>query len=166
MSLAAVSLEELLADFDATAAKWKEFFMANPAATEVPTDIAKVGTVGGLAWHLYMASVVHSQRLLGEPVSNYVATTRVKDITGAWEMHALGSGNLHRFLDQADDAALDEIMQYGSKVAGVIAVTRRKLCMHIFVHAIRHWAQIDPLVRQSGFPVSFPQDILFSEAIR
>jgi uncharacterized damage-inducible protein DinB len=165
VSLVAVSLEELLDDFDLTAAKWKEFFAANPAAAEVPTDIAGSRNVGGLAWHLYMAAAVHSQRLLGEPVVNYRETTPVKDISASWEMHKVASANLRRFLDKADDAVLDEVFTFMTR-SGEMTVPRRKLCLHIFVHSIRHWAQIGPLVRQNGFPVGWPQDILFSSAIR
>lgn len=166
MSLSAVSLEDLLADFDLTAARWKEFFAANPAAAAVPTDIVNSGDVGGLASHLYMASVAHSMRLLGEPVPNFNATTPVKDIAGAWEMHARGSTNLKRFLASTKDASLDELMTFRTQAGTDFQLSRRKLCLHIFVHAIRHWAQIGPLVRQHGFPVDWRQDIAFSEAIR
>lgn len=166
MSLSAVTLEELLADFDLTAAKWKEFFAANPAAAEVPTDIAGSGTAGALVWHIYAAAVRLSERLLGEPVTDLSAPMRVKDIGGAWEMHALGAANLRRFLNGASESVLDEVMQFETKAAGKFEVTRRKVCLHVFVHAMRHWAQIGPLVRQNGFPVGWPQDILFSAAIR
>ena len=47
-----------------------------------------------------------------------------------------------------------------------ITGTKRKLCLHVMVHAIRHWAQIGTLVRIGGYPPDWPQDILFSEAIR
>jgi uncharacterized damage-inducible protein DinB len=167
MSFSAVSLEGLLADFDLTAAKWKRFFTEYPAAATVPTDINGAGTVGALAWHLYLASVVHSQRLLGEPVADFAATAeKDKDIAGAWEMHALGSANLHRFLAATNDQALDVQIPVLTHLGTEMPMSRRKLCMHIFVHAIRHWAQIGPLVRQNGYPADWPQDISFSEAIR
>lgn len=165
MSLAAVTLEELLADFDLTAARWKEFFAANPAAAEVPTDIAGSGTTGALVWHIYAASVRLSERLLGEHGTNFSAPTLVKDIAGAWEMQALGAANLRRYLASATDASLDENLTFTTRM-GEITNTRRKICLHVFVHAMRHWAQIGPLVRQHGFPVGWPQDILFSSAIK
>ena len=166
MSLATVTFEELLADFDLTAARWKEFFAANPTAAEVPTDIANSGTIGALVWHIYAASVRLSQRLLSEPLSDLSAPKPVKNIGGAWEMHALGVAKLRGFLAGADEAMLDEVMQFETKAAGKFEVTRRKVCLHVFIHAIRHWAQIGPVVRQAGFPVGWPQDILFSNAIR
>lgn len=166
VSLAAVTFEELLADFDLTAARWKKFFAANPAAAEVPTDIANSGTIGALAWHIYAASVRLSERLLGETLSDLSAPKLVKNIGGAWEMHALGTANLRRFLNGASEEVLDELVPFETKAAGKFQVTRRKVCLHVFVHAVRHWAQIGPLVRQSGYPVSWPQDILFSAAIK
>ena len=165
MTHTAVALEDLLIDFDLTASKWKEFFAANPAAEEIPTDIANSGNVGGLAWHLYMASAVHSQRLLGEPVTNFGAISPVKNMAGAWDLHTLGSANLRRFLDGANDRTLDEAIRFVTRSGGEVVVARRKLCLHVFVHAIRHWAQIGPLARQNGFSVGWPQDILFSSAI-
>jgi uncharacterized damage-inducible protein DinB len=163
VSLAAVSFEELLDDFDLTAAKWKEFFAANPAAAEVPTDIAGSGTVAGLVCHIYAAAVRNGERLDGEPVTGLGTA---KDLGAAWELHAKASENLRRFLGGASDDSLDEIRRIQLRTAGELTVSRRKICLHIFVHGIRHWAQIGPLVRQGGFPVGFPQDILFSSAIK
>jgi len=161
MSVAAVSFEELLDDFDLTAAKWRGFFAANPAAAEVPTDIAGSGTVAGLVCHIYVAAMRISERLEGDPVTEFGAT---KNLDAAWELQSKASGKLREFLDEADDAVLDQLRRLKLRTAE-LSVTRRKLCLHIFVHSIRHWAQIGPLVRQNGFPVGFPQDILFSEAI-
>jgi uncharacterized damage-inducible protein DinB len=48
---------------------------------------------------------------------------------------------------------------------GEVSASRRKFCLHIFVHAIRHWAHIATILRQNGFPPSWLQDIVFSEAI-
>jgi len=173
MAFCAVTLQDLLADFDLTATKWKQFFAKHPAAGEVPTDIIGAGTVGdcagtvgSLAWHLYLASVVHSQRLLGEPVTDFVATTPVKDMAPVWDMYAQGSAKLHQFLASTSDKALDTVIPVLTHLGTEIEMTRRKLCLHIFIHAIRHWAQIAPLVRQHGFTPNWPQDISFSPAIQ
>jgi uncharacterized damage-inducible protein DinB len=48
---------------------------------------------------------------------------------------------------------------------GKVSATRRELCLHNFVPAIRHWAHIATILRQNGFPPSWLQDIVFSEAI-
>lgn len=99
----------------------------------------------------------------GEPVT---AFGTAKDLDAAWELQSKASASLREFLDEADNDVLDEIRRIQLRTAGELAVTRRKLCLHIFVHSIRHWAQIGSLVRQNGFPVGRPQDILFSSAIK
>ena len=166
MSHTAVTLEDLLADFDATAAKWTQFFTANPAAAEVHTDIARNRNIGELVWHIYAAAVRHSQRLLGEPVSDLEAMTPVKNLQGAWELQTRAKENLQVFLETTSESALDLVFHFQTRTVGEASCSRRKLCLHIFIHAIRHWAQIGPIVRQNGFQPDWPQDILFSKMIR
>ncbi|MGC2162540.1 MAG: hypothetical protein WA634_11570 [Silvibacterium sp.] len=113
-----------------------------------------------------MASAVHSQRLLCEPVTDFDLTTPVKNVANAWEMHALDSANLRRSLSTTDEHALDTSLTMRTRYGTEIQIRRGKLCLRVFVHAIRHWAQIGPLVRQHGFPVGWEQDITFSPAIR
>jgi len=165
MSHTAVTFEELLADFDATAANWKAFFAANPGAAEVPTDIAKSANIAALVWHIYRVALRHSERLLGEPVSALEAAPSEKTLEPAWEMQSRASANLRRFLESTDDDALSERMQFQTQTAGEVSGSRRKLCLHLFVHTIRHLAQIASIVRQHGFPPNWPQDIFFSRAI-
>jgi uncharacterized damage-inducible protein DinB len=166
MSHIAVTFEELLADFDATAAKWKQFFAAHPAAASVPTDIRGTANIGELVWHIYAASLRHSQRLLGERVSDLEGTTPVKNLEGAWKLQAQASANLSVFLETVTESSLATVFHYQTLTGGDMSTSRRKLCLHIFIHAIRHWAQIGTTVRQNGHPPNWPQDILFSSAIR
>jgi uncharacterized damage-inducible protein DinB len=166
MSHTAVTLEALLGDFEATTAKWKNFFAENPGAAEVTTDIAGSSNIAALVWHICGVSLRHSQRLLGEPVSDLEAEGPVKNLAAAWESQARAVANLHRFLETTTEAALDETFEFQTRSAGMITGSRRKLCLHVFVHAIRHWAQIATLARQNGFPPRWGQDIFFSEAIR
>jgi uncharacterized damage-inducible protein DinB len=166
MSHTAVTLEELLADFDATTAKWKQFFAANPGAADVATDIAKSGDIGALVWHIYGASLRLSLRLLGEPVGDLEGMSPVKNLDAAWELQSRAAANLRRFLETTNDAALGEIVHFQTRTGGEVSASRRKICLHTFVHAIRHWAQIGPIVRQHGFPPDWLQDILLSTALR
>ena len=103
------------------------------------------------------------ERLFGEPTTEFGTA---KDLAAAWELQSKASASLRDFLKSASDASLDEVRRLQLRMSGEVALSRRKICLHIFVHSIRHWAQIGPLVRQNGFPVGWPQDILFSSAIR
>jgi uncharacterized damage-inducible protein DinB len=163
MSHTAVSFEELLADFESTTDKWKQFFAANPAAAQTPTDIAGTKTIEELVCHIYAAAVRTSERLLGEPLSELRKTD---SLAVAWELESKAITNLQRFFNTATDATYEEVVRFQTRIAGEIVASRRKLCLHIFVHAIRHWAQIATTVRQSGYPPNWMQDILVSPAIR
>ena len=167
MDHSAVTFEELLADYEATAARWKSFFEANPDAALVPTDIAGSKNIGELVWHIFAASFRLGQRLLGEELTDPGSSTPVRDIPAAFALKDEGVKKLRQFLANASDATLEEPFEFKSRLMQQpITGTKRRLCLHAMVHAIRHWAQIGTLVRIGGYPPDWPQDILFSEAIR
>jgi uncharacterized damage-inducible protein DinB len=167
MCHSAVSLEDLLADFEATAARWRNFFDANPGAALVPTDIAGSKNIGELVWHIYAASLRLAERLLGEELTNLESFPKVRDIPAAFALEAEAVKRLRQFLATVTEATLEEPFEFKSRLTQHnVSGTKRKLCLHAMVHAIRHWAQIGTIVRVAGFPPDWPQDILFSEAIR
>jgi uncharacterized damage-inducible protein DinB len=167
MSHCAVTLEDLLADYQATAARWKKFFEDNPGAALVATDVDGSKNIGELVWHIYAASFRLAQRLLGEELSDLESSTPVRDIPAAFALEAEAVKKLRQFLATASEETLEEPFEFKSRVTQqLISGTKRKLYLHVMVHAIRHWAQIGTLVRCAGFPPNWPQDILFSEAVR
>ncbi len=168
MSHVAVTLEDFLADYETTAKRWKSFFDANPDAALVPTDIAGSKYVGELVWHIYAASFRTAQRLLGEEVSDMASLSPVRNVSTAFELQVEGMKKLKQFLETASEATLEEAFEIRHSGTGKLLVsgTKRKLCLHLTVHAIRHWAQIVPILRVHDFRPDWGQDILFSEAIR
>lgn len=166
MEHSAVTLEALLADYEVISARWQKFFEVNPGAALVPTDIAKSKNIGELVWHIYAASFRHAQRLLGEEVTDLEGTVTVRDIASAFALKDEAIRKMKQFLANTSEMALKEQLEFKSRITGRISYgSRRKLCLHILVHAIRHWAQIGTLVRIGGYPPDWPQDIWFSEAI-
>ncbi len=164
MSLAALTCEEMLADFESTVDRWRVFFEKNPAALTVPCDVAASKNVGELVWHIYTTSIRHSQRLLAEPVEPF-------DQGRSFELPALQAlamqaiGNLHRFLSSSNEQTLNENFEYTIRSGGVVRSSRRKLYIHIYVHAVRHWAQIGTLLRQHNLKADWPLDFLSSTAV-
>ena len=165
MSYIGLTLEEMLADFELTASRWQTFFDANPGAAEVPVDIARSRNIGELVWHIYAAAYRHSERLLGEPVTDLEGANPKRDLAAAWELQRASASKLHQFMNTTSQPALDEVFHFKTRTGSDATASRRKLCVHIFLHAIRHWAQIGTLARQNGFPPDWPQDFLFSSAI-
>ncbi len=165
MNAAAITFEELLADNEANVNKWRTWFAAHDAALAVPCDIYNSGTVRGLLKHIFAVELRHSQRLRGEEVTAYDAIP-VGSLDDLFAVHLQAMENLHRFLAKADDVSLAEIIALQTVSAGTLQASRRKLFVHILLHSFRHWAQLTTLLREHGFTPGWPQDFLFSEAIR
>ncbi|MHB8302744.1 MAG: DinB family protein [Acidobacteriaceae bacterium] len=165
MSVAGITLEELLADNEASTQTWLAWFAANPAALDVPCDIYNSGTVRGLLKHIFAVEMRHSQRLLGEEVVAYDAIP-VGALDDLSAVHAQAVQNLKKFLSEANDAALQEVIALQTVSAGTLHASRRKLVVHILLHSMRHWAQLSTVLREAGHKTEWPKDFLFSAAMQ
>ncbi len=165
MNVAGITLEELLADNEASTKKWQTWFAANPAALDVPCDIYNSGTVRGLLKHIWAVELRHSQRLRGEEVIAYDAIP-VGSLDDLVVVHAKAMQNLKDFLAEADDAGMREVITLQTVSAGTLHASRRKLFAHILLHSMRHWAQLSTELREAGYKTEWPKDFLFSEVMR
>ena len=164
MNSVGITLEELLADNEASTQKWLTWLADNPAALDVPCDIYNSGSVRGLLKHIWAVELRHSQRLLGEEVIAYDAIP-VGSLDDLSAVHAQAVRNLKKFLSEANDAALHEIITLQTVSAGTLHASRRKLFTHILLHSMRHWAQLSTALREAGHKTEWPKDFLFSEAM-
>jgi len=165
MSADGIALKELLADNKAGTEKWKAWFAANPAALDVSCDIYNSGTVRGFLKHIFAVELRHSQRLRNQEVTAYDAIS-ADSSEELFRIHDQAVRNLEQFLSTANDATLQEVISLQTVSAGTIQASRRKLCVHILLHSIRHWAQMTTLLRANRFKTDWPKDFLFSEAVR
>ena len=164
MSFAGITLEELLAENEASTNKWQAWFAANPAALDLPCDIYNSGTVRGMLKHIFAVELRHSQRLNNEEVIAYDAIP-AGSLADVMAIHSQAVQNLRRFLSHADESALQEVITLQTVSAGTLHASRRKLFAHILLHSMRHWAQLSTLLREAGYKTDWPKDFLFSEAI-
>lgn len=165
MTAASITFEELMVDNDASTRKWQTWFAANTVALDLPCGIYNSGTVRGLLKHIFVVELRHSQRLRGEEVTAYEAIP-AGSLDDLMAVHSRAVQNLRTFLSHADEAALQEVITLQTVSAGTLRVSRRKLFVHIFLHSIRHWAQLSSLLREAGYKTDWPKDFLFSEAIQ
>jgi uncharacterized damage-inducible protein DinB len=56
------------------------------------------------------------------------------------------------------------VVEYSLRGRAVRASIRKTL-FHVYIHEIRHWAQVARLVRERGFPPPGDHDLLFSSAL-
>jgi uncharacterized damage-inducible protein DinB len=164
MSLIALTCDELFDDFEATAERWRRFFSLHPAALALPCDISGSTNVGELVWHIFAVSLRLSQRLLVEPVNPF-DQSRVSDLDSLMSIEKEAAKNLELFLGAATAESLDDMLEFTIRGGVVVRCTRRKLFVHIAVHAIRHWAQIATLLRQNHLPPDWPTDFLSSPSM-
>ena len=165
MTTPGITFAELLADNEASTAKWQEWFVAHPHALEVLCDVADSKTVGELVHHIFVVQLRHSQRLLGQPIHGY-ENDPVVNMEGLFGLSEEGRQNLARFVTGTDEEQAEEIIHFTIRTGRQFSVSRRKVFIHTMMHSIRHWAQISTLLRQNGFHLGWPQDFLGSPAIR
>lgn len=165
MSAAAITFSELLADNEAGTEKWRAWFAENTAALDVPASIYNSGTVRGVLRHLWAIELRHSERLLGQPVTDYDAIS-AESLEELFALHTQALANLQKFLGETSDASLNEMIRFQSLLAGELEVSRRKLVAHIFLHSMRHWAQLTTHLREHGYKTEWIKDFLFSDALR
>ena len=59
------------------------------------------------------------------------------------------------------DVNWEELIDFQTRSSGSVRVTRRVVLVHLFMHSIRHYAQLATLVRQHGVKPDWPMDYLY-----
>jgi uncharacterized damage-inducible protein DinB len=159
------SFEELMRYTAQEAERWHDFFEKQPAALDAPLDVANQKSARGLLLHIFGVEQRHSERLLGETVTPpevFFAKQSLAEIYGVAET---ARGKLTRYLASATDADMKQVLTFTTLSAGQVSTSKRKLAIHILLHAVRHYAQLSTAVRQGGYPQPWMHDIMFSDAL-
>lgn len=164
MAAPGITFAELLADNEASTAKWQTWFEAHPQALEVLCDVADSKTVGELVHHIFTVELRHAQRLLGETPTVHEGDPDTS-LAVLFALHGKADQKMQSFLAHTSEAHAAEVLHFTLLSGRQVSASRRKLFAHIMVHSIRHWAQISTLLRQNGFHVSWHADLLSSPAM-
>jgi len=141
--------------------RWHDWFAAHPTTWAVPFATGRMATVGGVVLHIFAVELRYVQRLRNESVTDWdeFRQTSIEDV------FALGDdarGQLVDFLNSAPDAELDKVLTFQTLTAGTVTASKHKIASNVFLHGIRHWAQIATVLRYQGFPEQWPHDMLLS----
>jgi uncharacterized damage-inducible protein DinB len=160
----AIPITTLLAWRDAETERWRRWFREHEAALLVPAGEGRMATVHGVIVHIFTVDLRYAQRLTDARVSDWSEVDpRTLD-----ETFAVGDAArlmVDRFLQSADDTALDVALTFQTLSAGPITATKRKMLFNLVPHAMRHWAQVAMLLRAAGYRDQWPHDFLLSEAM-
>ena len=66
-----------------------------------------------------------------------------------------------RQLEDQEEGFWDETIDLSIRSGGELRATRQVVFAHLFMHSIRHYAQLATLLRRSGIVPHWPMDFLF-----
>ncbi|HEY1951408.1 MAG TPA: DinB family protein, partial [Gemmatimonadaceae bacterium] len=101
------------------------------------------------------------QRLLDQRVATWEELTQ-SSIEEVFELGEDARALLVQFLTDAPEEALDEVLTFQTMTAGTVTASKHLIASNIFLHDIRHWAQIATVLRQNGFEDQWGHDLLLS----
>ena len=154
-----VPISALFAWRDIETDRWRDFFGANPRALDFAAGDGTMDTVRGLVRHIFAVELRYSQRLLGEPATDW-ADFHQHELSDLFAIGAEARAKVDRYLAAADASSLDGTLTFPTLSAGTVTMTRRKLLVQTVTHGVRHWAQVTTLVRLGGIRASWPHDFL------
>lgn len=160
-----VDFMNLIAYTDHERAKWKSWLAADPSRLAIPFQSgARFATIGSLINHMFWVEERHLARLEGNPVPETSGAPE-NDLDALFAYGDRVRANLRRFVTAADDVRISEPITF--KLGGApqqYTVLRRKLAAHIFIHEIRHFAQIAYAARVAGHEPPGEHDYFFAPA--
>lgn len=158
----ALSYGTLLELTSAEQHRWHDWFIEHPNAWTVPFATGRMATVGGLVAHIFAAELRYAQRLLDQDVTEW-GDFRQTSIEDVFELGDDARGLLVQFLTTTVEAELDRVLTFRTLTAGVITASKYKMASNVFLHGLRHWAQIATVLRQNGFADQWGHDMLLSD---
>jgi uncharacterized damage-inducible protein DinB len=143
---------------------WRDFFNTNPAALEVPCDIAGTTNVREVVLHIVAVQMRYAERLLNLPITEY-ETLSGKSGPDLFRLGHKSLEDLRSFAVAANDPDWDGTLTFPTRTAGALTASRRKIFIHALLHSLRHWAQLATLLRQKGYKQDWQHDFIFAKAI-
>jgi uncharacterized damage-inducible protein DinB len=161
-----LAYDELLRYTNGEREKWRSWFVAHPAAMDVPLQTSgRFATAGKLIDHIFLVERRHLQRLAGDPLSSDTGLTG-NNAPPLFDYGASVRRELEQFIADLDEDVAEQPRTVQVASGGEYTLTARKLLFHILLHEIRHWAQIALAVRLAGFEPPGQHDLFYSNALR
>jgi uncharacterized damage-inducible protein DinB len=141
--------------------RWHEWFAEHEEAWAVAFASGRTATIGGMVLHIFGVELRYAQRLLDQRVTSWEEFTQTT-VEEVFEVGEQARGLLVQFLTTAPEEELDKILTFQTMTAGTVTASKYMIASNIFLHDIRHWAQIATVLRQNGFTDQWGHDMLLS----
>jgi len=144
---------------------WREWFRKNPAAADLPSDIAGAKNVREVVLHIAGAQMRHAELLLNLPITRYDAL-RDKTMEELFALAQKSVEDLRSFAVSANDDDWEGGLTFAGRTAGTLTASRRKIFVSALMHGVRHWAQVATFLRQQGFKQDLEHDFILSGVMK
>jgi uncharacterized damage-inducible protein DinB len=141
--------------------RWREWFAAHPEAWDVPFASGMMATVGGVVLHIFAIELRYAERLLERDVTPPEGFTQ-RTVDEVFELGDDARALLVQFLTSAAESDLDTVLSFKTITAGIVTANKHKIASNVFLHGMRHWAQIATTLRRAGFTDQWGHDMLLS----
>ncbi|MEO7218851.1 MAG: DinB family protein [Gemmatimonadaceae bacterium] len=158
----AYTFDQLLAYSETEEARWHEWFSSNPASLDVPFADGRLATIRGLIVHIFAVELRYTERLCGHDVTSY-DDIHVQSTDEIFGLGARARTMLRQYLSGMTEADASSILTFATMTAGTLTASKHKIASNIFIHAIRHWAQVATTLRTAGFAKQWGHDVLLSD---
>jgi len=160
-----LSFGELLDYCAEETSHWREWFKKNPAAADVPSDIAGTKNVREVVLHIAGVQMRYAERLLNLPITEYEALGG-KSTEDLFILAHKSLEDLRSFAVAAKDSDWEGTLTFPTRTTGALTASRRKIFVHALLHGVRHWAQLATFLRQQGYKQDWPHDFIFSNVLK
>ena len=163
---AGVSFADLLRYNESEAGKWRSWLEAQPSELlDIPfgNPDQRMGNVREMLRHIFLTEWVYACVLNGESFDHW---EHLKDNSVA-DLFAIGDearAGLRTYLANATEAGMSTPVTLSAR-GFTVTGTARKFVTHVFIHSLRHWAQLATVLRQHGHDTGWPHDFVLSDAI-
>jgi uncharacterized damage-inducible protein DinB len=154
---AAISFRELIAYTDYLANRWVDYFRENSGALDINVG-GKTGNLRELVQHIFIVEQFFASRLLQKEPPAKLESPTLDDLM---QIHKTAHAQLLNYAANAGETELRTMHSFGP----VNKTSNRKMLAQAVLHSVHHWAQVAIEVRQAGFPVGKPQDIIITDVM-
>jgi len=155
-----VALEDLLNYSDLERRKWEAWLTADPSRLRLPLQgTGRFPSVAELLDHIFLVERRHLARLEGATPPDSTGVP-AGDAAALFEYARLVRADLREYVASIDDALASEPMTVVLP-AGSYVMPRRQLAVHIFLHEVRHLAQLALAARLAGQAPPGEHDIFY-----
>ena len=163
-----IRLTELLDYADEETRRWKCWFAQNPAALDLPVDVAGAGTVRKLLMHIFHVERHFASAVTGGPASFEQSRKDAEkeppaELDEIFRISEEASEKYREFLARATPEDLATVLNLSSRME--LKASKRKVIVQALTHSMRHWAQLATSLRQQGMKQDWIHDFLMSNAV-